>query len=281
MHCSTSRLLRRAALLTALATVLWAVAAEGDDGSSSSVITDSSSSVVLESSSSVIESSSENVIESSSSSSEKGNNNEDCDFEAFKSALVVTTDPTTCAGGEDGTLTARFAEGSGCSSTLFTLSDGTTQRSAADGTFTGLRAGEYVLVARYSDTANAEVAQTVGSADPIAFAVDAEDLNDDVCTACRSRAKMSVTGGHAPYTYGTVEPNTVCFCPTLKSTNEGGSRDTFSLSPLPFFFGRKMSPTPATCGVTRETCHRTPLSPSISIFFGILTSCVFIKQTDL
>lgn len=228
MRCSTTRLLRRAALVVVLAVVLLvATADEGTSSSSSSTASSSSSSSVSSSSSSTASSSSSSKAESSSSKTST-----ECDFAAFKEALVATTTPTTCAGGADGTLTARFAEGSGCASTLFTLSDGTTQRSAADGVFTGLRAGDYVLVARFSDTANAELQQTVGSATPLVFAVMAEDLNDGVCDACRSRANVSVSGGHAPYTIGDSEPNTVCPTSPLKHRT-GGDDD--------MFLARKMS----------------------------------------
>ena len=150
-----------------------------------------------------------------SPSSSSSSNKVECDFEAFQEALHATTEPTTCAGGADGTLTAQFDAESGCASTLFTLSDGTTQRSAADGVFTGLRAGDYVLVARFNDTANAELPQTVGSAAPLVFAVAAEDLNNGDCDACRSRAAVNVSGGHAPYTFGDNETNSVCPTPAL------------------------------------------------------------------
>lgn len=158
------------------------------------------------------ESSSESSSGSSSGSSSEGKSSSgaECDFTAFQAALRATTEPTTCAGGADGTLTASFDEESGCTSTLFTLSDGTTQRSAADGVFTGLRAGDYVLVARFNDTANAELPQTVGSAAPLVFAVTAEDLNNGDCTTCRSRATVDVSGGHAPYTHNDNETNAVC-----------------------------------------------------------------------
>ena len=233
MRCSTTRLLRRAALVVVLAVVLLVATADEGTISSSKAASSSSSSTVSSSSSSTASSSSSSSTASSSSSSKAESSSSktstECDFAAFKEALVATTTPTTCAGGADGTLTARFAEGSGCASTLFTLSDGTTQRSAADGVFTGLRAGDYVLVARFSDTANAELQQTVGSATPLVFAVTAEDLNDGVCDACRSRANVSVSGGHAPYTIGDSEPNTVC--PTSPLTHRTGGDDDMFRAP--------------------------------------------------
>ena len=135
-----------------------------------------------------------------------------CDYDAFSSALQADATPVVCAGGADGAVKASFAEGTGCQATLFTLRNDTAQRSSADGVFEGLAAGDYVLSARFNDSATAEINVTVGSATPISFVVAAQGSSSgsEVCGDCAGSATVTVTGGTPPYTHNETTQSAVC-----------------------------------------------------------------------